>query len=135
MDKKNIERIEYNGQLLALIIRKNYSPNGIEFLTSPDLNQQIGAMSRPAGYIIKKHIHKPSERRVVGTSEFLIIKNGTIELYIYNNNKELARTLFLKEGDMVFLVDGGHGIKIIEDAVIIEIKQGPYSDAEDKERF
>lgn len=135
MEREIIERIEYENQLLTLIIRKGHNPRGIEFLTSPHLNQQIGAMSHPAGHVIKRHVHKPIERKVIGTSEVLIIKKGVVELDVYNLKKELTQKILLREGDIAFLINGGHGIKVIEDSTIIEVKQGPYVEGEDKEHF
>ena len=36
---------------------------------------------------------------------------------------------------IVLMVGGGHGFQIKEDTVILEIKQGPYLGADDKELF
>ena len=41
----------------------------------------------------------------------------------------------LHTGDVMLMVGGGHGFRIIEDTVFLEIKQGPYQDQEEKERF
>ena len=49
--------------------------------------------------------------------------------------KKLVVTKRLNKGDIILLIDGGHGFKIMEDAVIMEIKQGPYVGIEDKEHF
>ena len=41
----------------------------------------------------------------------------------------------LEQGDVILLAFGGHGFKIIDDAEIIEVKQGPYAGEKDKIRF
>ena len=41
----------------------------------------------------------------------------------------------LHEGDLVLLSEGGHGIEVIEEARIIEVKQGPFVGGKDKTRF
>ena len=42
----------------------------------------------------------------------------------------------LASGDVILLASGGHGIDIIKDAEIIEVKQGPYiNEMVDKARF
>jgi hypothetical protein len=135
MSKASVEKIEDEGKLLALIIKENYKPTGLEFLTAPDTNQQIGAMNHPAGHIIKRHVHKPIERKIIGTPEVLMVKSGAIELDIYNSERKLIKTVVLEKGDIVFLNNGGHGLMAIEDATIFEIKQGPYIEGEDKEYF
>jgi hypothetical protein len=35
----------------------------------------------------------------------------------------------------VIFVDGGHGFRILEDTVLLEVKQGPYTGLEEKEFF
>ena len=41
----------------------------------------------------------------------------------------------LEEGDVILLAGGGHGFEILEETVMIEIKQGPYAGDADKTRF
>ena len=41
----------------------------------------------------------------------------------------------METGDVVLLAHGGHGFKMLEKSEIIEVKQGPYSDDNDKTRF
>ena len=41
----------------------------------------------------------------------------------------------LKEKDIIMLVNGAHGFKVIKDVEMIEVKQGPYSLIKDKVKF
>jgi hypothetical protein len=41
----------------------------------------------------------------------------------------------LDSGDMILLCGGGHGFEMLLDTVMIEIKQGPYTGANDKNIF
>jgi hypothetical protein len=41
----------------------------------------------------------------------------------------------IKEGDIILMVNGGHGFRMIEDTVFLEVKQGPYTGIDEKERF
>ena len=41
----------------------------------------------------------------------------------------------VQAADVVLLNKGGHSLEIIEEADIIEIKQGPYAEGKDKTRF
>jgi len=135
MNGNLIEKIESQDQLFALVIRNGYRPAGIEFLGSPDLNQQIGIMSHPAGHIIKRHIHKPVKREISGTSEAILIVEGIVEAEIYDNERNPIKNTVLKKGDIIFLISGGHGFTVSKDAVMFEVKQGPYLGMDDKERF
>ena len=41
----------------------------------------------------------------------------------------------LEEGDFIILISGGHGFKMLEETEIVEVKQGPYIEKKDKEKF
>ena len=47
-----IERITHNDELLAVIIRHNFSELGIHFLTPDDFSQQLAYMKHPAGKML-----------------------------------------------------------------------------------
>jgi hypothetical protein len=41
----------------------------------------------------------------------------------------------LRAGDIAIAVGGGHGFRMLEDTVLLEVKQGPYPGQTEKERF
>ncbi|GAB6265210.1 MAG: hypothetical protein STSR0001_06550 [Methanothrix sp.] len=53
----------------------------------------------------------------------------------YNEHHDPVASRELKTGDILILAGGGHGFRMLEDTVFIEIKQGPYAGQDDKERF
>src|SRR5262245_49801069 len=132
---EHLERILYNGMPLAYIIRTGMNPGGTTFLTPPEFKQQVGFVVYPAGGEIQRHVHRPLERHLIGTSEVLIVRRGRCEIDIYNNGRELVATRELGQGDIMLMVDGGHGFRMLEDTVFLEVKQGPYTGVEEKERF
>jgi len=130
-----VERIYWGETCLAYIIRTSFLPDKTTFLTPPDYKQQVGYIVYPAGGEIQRHIHRSLERHVVGTSEVLVVKKGRCEIEIYNDERELVATRELREGDIMLMVGGGHGFRMLEDTVFLEIKQGPYIGVDEKERF
>ncbi len=130
-----IEKIQFKGQDLCCIIRAKFKPAKTTFLTPPDFKQQVGFIVYPAGGEIARHAHRALERRLVGTSEVLVVKKGRCEVDIYSDGKELVATRELRVGDVLVLVNGGHGFRMLEDTTFLEIKQGPYVAGDDKERF
>ena len=130
-----IEKIAYHDRPLAYIIRSELIPATTTFLTPPEFKQQVGFVVYPAGGEIKRHTHLPLERRLVGTSEVLVVRRGRCEIDIYNDERELVATRELREGDIMLMVNGGHGFRMLEDTVFLEIKQGPYTGVDEKERF
>jgi len=130
-----IERITGNGIPLCYVIRADCEPSCTTFLTPPEFKQQVGYVVYPKGGEIIRHLHLPLERHLVGTSEVIIVKKGRCLLDIFNDARELVATRELGPGDLMLMVGGGHGFRMLEDTVLLEIKQGPYSGVEEKERF
>ncbi len=129
------EEIIYNGQMYALIVRKDFSAKGLKFFTPNELSQQLAYMNHPAGHIIDPHIHKMVKREVHYTQEVLFIRKGILKVVFFNEEKEEFAQSLLYEGDVLLLVKGGHGFEIIEDCEVFEVKQGPYAGDNDKEKF
>lgn len=124
-----------DGVLLAMIVRANFSVEGLSFLTDDSSVLQVGYMTRPTGERIAAHVHEPLMRNILGTQEVLVIQSGIIRLDLFTQKKQYVASVKLETGDLVLLSEGGHGIDIIEEARIIEIKQGPFAEGKDKTRF
>ena len=133
--REPVEQITWNGQHVATIIRKDYLPDRTTFVTPDNYYQQAGMVVYPKGGIIKRHLHLPIQRHLVGTSEALLVKKGRVEADLHAIDKSLLGTWILEEGDLILLAGGGHGFRCLEDTVLMEIKQGPYTGLVEKEHF
>ncbi len=129
------EKIITENLLLAIIIRSDYTKDGIEFFTNDNDSQQLGYMNRPEGYVIAPHRHNLVAREVHLTQEVLFIKTGKVRVDFYDNDQNYIQSAVLDKGDVILLSDGGHGFKMLEKSEIIEVKQGPYCGERDKIRF
>lgn len=132
---ESMEIISWNDQPLTYIIRNQYSPAETTFLTPPEFKQQVGFVVYATGGEVKRHSHRAIERHLVGTSEVLILRKGRCMMDIYNDAKELVASRELNAGDLMLMVGGGHGFRMLEDTVFLEVKQGPYTGIDEKERF
>jgi hypothetical protein len=130
-----VEKIIHKNKILAIILRAKYKYKGIKFFTPNNFSQQLGYMNRPKGYEILPHLHNKVKRNVEYTNETLLIKSGKVRVDFYDGNKNYLKSAILKKGDVVLLVCGGHGFEMLEKSEMIEIKQGPYLDDNDKTRF
>lgn len=130
-----IDRIVHRNQELALVIRRGYRKDGIEFFTPGTYSQQIGYMNRPAGYVIPPHVHNPVPREVQLTKEVLFIRSGKLRVDFYSDAQEYLESTILEAGDVILLASGGHGFEMLEPTEIIEVKQGPYAGDADKALF
>ncbi len=131
----DIERIADRDTDLALIIRRAYRSDGIEFFTPSSYSQQIGYMNRPAGYVIQPHVHNSVPREVQYTNEVLFIRSGRVRVDFYSEQQDYLLSRELAEGDIILLIRGGHGFEMLEPTEMVEVKQGPYAGELDKTRF
>ena len=109
------------------------TPTGIEFFTPKELSQQLGYMNRPKGYQIEPHIHRHIERSVNMAQEVILDRSGLVQVKLFDKAALPVSECVLEKGDVMLLVDCGHGVTMLEDSEIISIKQGPYSEEFDKE--
>jgi len=130
-----IEHIEHGGRPLCYIIRAELQPDKPTFFTPPEFKQQVGYIAYPKGHAIPRHLHRQLERKIIGTSEVLVVRKGLCEVDIYNDDREVVATRELRVGDIMLMVGGGHGFRMLEDTVLLEVKQGPYPGVDEKERF
>ena len=130
-----IEQIMLKGEMLALIVRDQYSKPGISFFTPGDFSQQLAYMHHPAGKVIDPHFHNPVPRTVAYTQETLLIKRGRLRVDFYDDQQLYLESRILKAGDVILLIKGGHGFEVLEELEMIEVKQGPYAGDHDKTRF
>lgn len=130
-----VEIISWQDTPLAYVIRNELLPRETTFITPPEFKQQVGFVVYSTGGEVARHLHKPLQRQLTGTSEVLILRKGRCIMDVYNNEKELVASRELNEGDIMLMVDGGHGFRMLEDTVFLEVKQGPYTGIDEKERF
>lgn len=130
-----VEEITKNGEVLALILRSDFSKEGIHFFTPKEFSQQLGYMKRPKGYLVQPHIHNHVVRDVSLTQEVLFIKSGSVKMSIYSKEKEFVTEKTLHTGDCVLLASGGHSFEMLAESEIIEVKTGPHLGESDKTRF
>lgn len=132
---QGVERVEKDGLLMAIVIRVDVQPEGVRFFTPDDASLQVGLLQHPQGAVVPRHMHLPVRRSLATTSEVLHVRTGRIEVTLYDEHRQPVRTLELTSGDTILLAGAGHGLRVLEQALILEVKQGPYLGVDDKERF
>ena len=131
-----IEKILYKNKLFALIVKAKFrKKRGINFFTPKEATQQFGYMKHKKNYIIQPHQHNIRLTKILRTTEVIILLKGTLRVDFYNNNKKYLFSKIVNAKDIIMLVHGGHGFKVLKNAEMIEVKQGPYSLARDKIKF
>ena len=85
---------------------------------------------------IKPHIHFKNVRKILNTTEFIMVLDGKIEFEIFNERKILIDkgVLYPNMGLLQFI--GGHSFVMEPETRYFELKQGPYmGQLSDKEYF
>lgn len=129
------EQVTIQGDVVAIIVRKDFEKGGIHFFTPNDYSQQLAYMSHPTGKEIQPHLHKKVQREVHYTQETLFIRKGKLQVDFYSDDQKYLVSRVLEAGDVILLIKGGHGFKVLEDLEMFEVKQGPYAGDEDKIKF
>jgi cupin fold WbuC family metalloprotein len=132
---KFIDRIAQGEQIFALVLRRGFRTPGVHFFTPGEFSQQLGMLVHKKGKIVDRHRHKHVRREIFRTQEVLVMLEGKVKIEVYNDEGEMLKTLTLQAGDAILLASGGHRVKVLEDAKIIEVKQGPYAGFVDKDYF
>ena len=133
---KMIENINYKKKTYALIVRKNFrKKEGISFFTSKEHTQQFGYMKHKKDYLIMPHKHNKRLTKILTTTEVIILYKGILRVDFYSDKKRYLFSKKIYGGDLIMLVNGGHGFKVLKDVEMLEVKQGPYSTEKDKVKF
>lgn len=127
-----LEEIVHNGKLISILVKHNFVSEGIKFFTPPTFSQQLAYMAHKKGHVIAAHYHNRVPREVEYTQEVLFVRSGKVKVDFYDDSGTWIDARILDPGDVILLASGGHGFEIMEDAEMIEVKQGPYSGTVDK---
>jgi mannose-6-phosphate isomerase-like protein (cupin superfamily) len=130
-----VERISAHGIDIAIIVHAEFRKPGISFFTENAFSQQLAFMSHSTGKLIVPHIHNPVPREVQFTQEVLFIRKGRLRVDFYNTSQHYLESRVLCAGDVILLIQGGHGFEVLDEVEMIEVKQGPYVGEHDKTRF
>ena len=135
MDNKHTETIIDGLEPIALIIKADFNQDGLHFFTPGSFSQQVAYMKHPAGKKVVPHVHKLISRQVLYTQEVLFIKKGKVQVDLFASTRDFLTSRILESGDIILLCGGGHSLVMLEETVMIEVKQGPYAGEDDKITF
>ena len=136
------EKLVKDGIVFAIMVRSDDWEEGVQFVTSDEDYQQVGFWGYDKGHKAPAHIHLDRPREVPYTQEVLYIKQGSVRFDFYTKDKEVFKSVVLKSGDTIALLNKGtngipHGAEVLEDNTkYLEVKMGPFTGAdEDRKRI
>jgi|TARA_Y100000031_G_scaffold156121_1_gene209360 hypothetical protein len=92
-------------------------------------------MKHEKNYLIKPHKHNKRLTKILTTTEVIVLFKGILRVDFYDNKKEYLFSKKIFANDIIMLVNGGHGFKVLKNVEMLEVKQGPYSLSKDKIKF
>jgi hypothetical protein len=122
-----IEKIYYKNILIGIRIAGHFPKGSIPHT---DEKEALGllTLTYPAGSHLKAHVHKPKKRITHRLQECFIVHKGKARIDLYGPDKKLFKRIYITTGQLFIALNGGHGFHILQDAEIIELKNGPFID-------
>ena len=121
-----LEEINYLNKRYAIVIDTSLSPEGLSFITEDEDYIQAGVWNYAKGTELPAHYHNYFERKSRRTSETVYVVRGEIECTIFTEEGDLIWKETLKKGQLIIQLQGAHSYRILEDAIVVETKNGPY---------
>lgn len=123
--------IKKNNKKYAYKVTSNDFKDGLSFFSEDNDFLQIGAWCYSAGKVLPAHNHNTVTRTINRTQETIVVMSGNILASIYTEDDELIDELRVDQGEILVLLSGGHGYKILtDDTRVLEVKNGPYPGAD-----
>lgn len=134
-DRSDADGGEGTLAVLILLERNGHYREGLNFITDPNAGIQVATMRYREGHLIQPHVHPPCSRAIHLPGEVIVVRSGRVMVDFYNSRTEYVDTRILAAGDVMIFRAGGHGFRVVEDAELVEVRQGPYYPEKDKIRF
>lgn len=124
--------VKHNGQVVARHIKPEDIKPGLNFFSQDGEYIQVGIWGRyENGRQLAAHIHNTVEHKADRTCETLYVISGALKAVIYDLDENVIDTFPVSQGEILTLLECGHGYTILEDnTTVLEIKNGPYPGAE-----
>lgn len=127
-----MREIKKDGTVLARHITADDIQNGLNFFSADEDFIQVGVWGDyEQGRELKAHIHNAVKKAAERTHEALYIIRGSVEAALYDLNAAYVETVEVHQGEILVLLECGHGYKILEEGTtVLEVKNGPYPGAD-----
>ena len=127
-----IKKFIYKNKVYAEIIRAKAKSDRTRFFQMPSHHFNLDCSSQK-GYTENPHYHRKIKRIINDCQQVLFVQKGKIQVKFFDSKKKLIKSILIKKGDSINILQGIHLIKVLQDSQCITVKQGPFiSDKMDK---
>ena len=128
MNRKVFSRVD-NALLVSVLDTRNMTPGRADAASADEI-LQVSTMSLKQGRRVNPHKHVATARQTIGTQECWVVLSGQVEVQLFDLDDTTIDTFVLEAGECMTTYRGGHTLEVLDDAVIVEIKNGPYYGAQ-----
>jgi hypothetical protein len=121
-----VERYVFEGVTYAEVIRAGASVSHSTFVSAPDSSMQLGLLAHKAGFVEVPHVHCEIPRVIRDLQQFLVVQRGAVSIDFFDSAGGRLGSADLGPGDAILLMNGGHSLRVNEDAQCVSVKQGPF---------
>lgn len=122
----SIEVVEHAGVRYAEIIWAGTTVEETTFFSPAESSFQFGLLAHKAGFHEPPHYHRPFKREINDLQQMFVVQRGVVAVELYSDDGELLKTVTLRAGDGIVLIQGTHAVSVLEDMQCISVKQGPF---------
>jgi len=116
----------YPQMLLVSVLSADSTESRVDAAGTEEI-LQASLLRLSQGRTIAPHKHLLQFRNTQGTCEAWVVISGSLQAQVFDIDHSVVDTVTLSAGDCMVLYRGGHNFTVVsEDAVIYEIKNGPY---------
>lgn len=132
-----MKEIRHNDKLYAIIDDISTLKDGVTWYGGDEDYLQVCRQNFDKGKVFKTHKHKERPREIPKTQEAIIVINGFLKVWVYDNDKNLIAEDIISPAGVGIFYDGFHGFETLSPlTVFYEIKHGQFVGVEqDKEIF
>ena len=121
-----INKIIHRGKLYATYFNVQDAEEGLSFISEENEFIQVGLWNYKPKKVLPAHYHNEYSREATRTCETIYVVKGKIKCNLYTKSGSIVESFILKENEMAIQIYGVHEYEILEEALVIETKNGPY---------
>lgn len=122
----NIKKVTHRGKVYALYFDVKEAKEGLSFISHDEDYIQVGIWKYPPKKVLPAHYHNEYVREATRTCESIFVVSGKVKCNIYTKSGNLIYTFVLNKNEMVVQLYGVHEYEILDKAIVVETKNGPY---------
>ncbi len=121
-----INKVIHRGKLYATYFNVQDAEEGLSFISEENEFIQVGLWNYKPKKVLPAHFHNEYPREATRTCESIYVVKGKIKCNLYTKSGSIIKSFILKKNEMAIQIYGAHEYEILEEALVIETKNGPY---------